>query len=168
MRRKLSTLLYMITIMLVGCGAANDNPTGVNSESEASHVLESEVPKESPFQVNEFTDIRIEIDGEETNDTKIVVMVSNNSEEELLFGEWFVIEKYEDGVWYQIPIREDIVFALIGYPVKPNTTRVLTFQFNYIYALEAFQKYRIVTDFIDDNGDKHYICDEFEIGLLAN
>ena len=168
MKRKVLILLCMITVMLVGCGVTDDNPTGVNSEREDSHVAEAETTKESPIQVNEFTDIRIEIDEEKTSDTKIVVMVSNNSEEELMFGEWFAIEKYEDGVWYQIPIREDIVFNSIGYPVEPNQTRELTFRFDYIYELETFQKYRIVTYFGDDNGDKHYVSDEFQIGILAN
>lgn len=168
MKRKVLVLLCMISVILVGCGAIDDNPTGVNSESEDSHVAEMETSKESQIQVNEITDIRIEIDEEKTNDTKIVVMVSNDSEEELMFGEWFAIEKYEDGVWYQIPIREDIVFNSIGYLVGPNATRELTFQFDYIYDLEAFRKYRIVTDFVDGNRDKHYVSDEFEIGILAN
>ena len=168
MVRKIFVILYVITIVFVGCGKGEDNHIGLNSESENPNIYQNEVLGESSLLVDAISNVRIEIDNEKSSNTKIIVSAFNNSRTNTMFGEWFAIEKYENGVWYQIPIREDIEFNSTGYPVEPNATRELTFQFNDIYDLEAFQKYRIVTNFIDDNGDKHYVSDEFEIGILAN
>lgn len=63
----------------------------------------------------------------------IVVEMINNADEEAVFGEWFRIEKYENGKWSKVPynrkIQElidqgcDMVFNDIGYIIPPHRSQ---------------------------------------------
>lgn len=63
----------------------------------------------------------------------IVVEMINNADEEASFGEWFRIEKYENGKWSKVTYNErvqkqidngcEMIFNTIGYVIPPHESR---------------------------------------------
>ena len=64
----------------------------------------------------------------------IVVEMKNNSDNEATFGEYYNLEKYDNGKWVDLPYNDKIrklleedgvemVFNDVGYPVRPHSVR---------------------------------------------
>ena len=98
------------------------------------------------------------------------VEISNESGRELIYGDWYEIQVYQDGNWCSVSlIIDNIGFHDIGYPVTDQSKSVWEINWSYFYGELPKGKYRIVKDISDirEPGDftTYYIMTEFEIGL---
>lgn len=95
-----------------------------------------ELPKQKSYSTNDgltmsivnLEDLKMPVDS-------IIVEMKNNADDEATFGEYYKIEKYENGKWvdlqYNKRIRKiledddiEMVFNAIGYPVRPHSSRI--------------------------------------------
>ena len=106
---------------------------------------------------------------------QILLVWKNGSDAEYTYGEWFVIERQEDGVWYTLPYSSSLpgepAFNSIGYLLRPDSTIAQEVKANFIYAPLQEGTYRAVKDILEvrepGDYDKHYLTAEFEIAADA-
>lgn len=104
------------------------------------------------------TDIDYEI---QTNDYTIIpITIINNSEIILVYGEHFVLQKYENNEWKGISLGYS--FPGIGYTLYPNLTHTLN---HWIPSNLTAGKYRICKDFDEEESERRWIfIVEFNLG----
>ena len=166
--RKIFGVLCVMCFMLGGCGKAECENTGLNTKIENTSSQKEDVSQESSLLTNDYPNVKMEIVVEKSDNKMMTVVITNDSENTTMFGAWFALEKYENGVWYEIPPKRVVEFNSLGYPIESKQTREFTVGYDIIYELEAFQKYRLIKNFSDEKGDVYYVSDEFEISITAD
>ena len=172
MFKKLILFLSVISVCfsLVACNknpsnnSQTINPTEEN-ETSSEMVSETKQPIASSYAVNEFEDATIS--NISVSGTVVTVEVTYTGELQLHLGSWFALEIYENGTWYTLPYKADIAWTQLAYPVEPNHSRSMEYDWNHAYDPLSSGKYRIVIEAIDfietGNYTKHYLAAEFEI-----
>ena len=94
-----------------------------------------ELPKQKSYSTNDRLIMSVvNLDMLKMPIDSIVVEMINDADEEATFGEWFRIEKYENGKWVDLQYNERtrkvledgglvMAFNAIGYPVRPHAIR---------------------------------------------
>lgn len=96
-----------------------------------------ELPKQKSYSTNNELEMTIiGLDKLKVPVDSIVVKMSNHSDQEATFGEWYRIERLENGNWTSIPFNDDLMKILrendnvavmffhdIGYGIGPHSTR---------------------------------------------
>lgn len=162
--------IVLISFLLTGCNLSTSKNVNIEETNEKKNLdtQHEEILKESTFDTNENPDVQMEILAEKSDSEKIVVQISNATDERLMFEEWFVIERYEGESWYEVDIKRSIDFNSLGHPALENQFIERTFKYDSIYELEAFRNYRIVTSYVDSENNRYFVSAEFEIGVLTN
>ncbi len=96
------------------------------------------------------------------------VEIRNESGRELTYGNWYEIQVYQDGNWYNMPlIIDNAAYYDIAYTILDQTTSVWEINWSYFYGELPEGKYRIIKDILDvrepGNYMKYYLATEFEI-----
>jgi len=92
----------------------------------------------------------------------------NLSHKNLLYGEWFDVQRKVDDEWYSLAyITENVAFNEIAYNMPAGETSTKSISWEWMYGKLSDGKYRIVTEVIDcqKQGDsvRYYLTEEFEI-----
>ena len=123
--------------------------------------------KTSEAEFNPADNITMEIvEGTLTN-TGATIVITDLSEENNTYGEWYRIDKLEDGKWYELEdkIAGENAWIAIGYKTDENNQLQLDIGWESLYGALESGKYRIVKDF--SNGKNPYtnrhIAAEFTI-----
>ena len=123
---------------------------------------------------HDFNDlVNINVDKKSLTNKSVTLLITNNSEYHITFGESFIIEKYNRDI-NNFEVLENTTgkncgFDAIGYVLKPKETRKLKQDWSCSYNTLEKGLYRIVKDvFFDsdtpvDKGDQFTISVEFEI-----
>ena len=83
---------------------------------------------------------------EDIGTSEITVRITNNSEEEFSYGEYFSIQKQIDGQWYTVPVRADNVgFQDIAHILPNGESASETYNLNIYGTLEP-GTYRLVVE----------------------
>ena len=151
-------LLTLICSTFICCG---------NSQSPNS--TESNLTKksltQSSYEVNTFD--QATISDISISDEIISLTFTYSGENQLNLGAWFIVEIYEDGMWYTLPYDIENCFDLVAYPVEPNQSKTMEYHLKYVYKSLSAGKYRIITevsDFVETgNYTDYYLAAEFEI-----
>ncbi|MBD5089919.1 MAG: hypothetical protein HDT30_14115 [Clostridiales bacterium] len=79
------------------------------------------------------------------NAVKVKVALSNKTRKTVEFGEAFWVERFEDGKWKKLKMKEDVAFMSIAYVIPAKRSAKKTYTLTYCYDLEDFTKgvYRI-------------------------
>ena len=102
---------------------------------------------------------------------QLLLVWENGNDAEYTYGEWFVIERQEDGAWYTLPYSSswpgEPAFDSIGYLLRPGSTVAQQVNPNFIYAPLQEGTYRVVKEILEvlapGDFDKHYLTAEFKV-----
>lgn len=169
-RLVLPFLVFLLSLWLAACGGGSgdddraEETPGETVESEPSMPREEE---EDPAQYDDFPYASMKVTG--LTDTEITVEISSRNENSCTFGEWYALERKEDGEWSALPyaVEGDIAFHLIGYDLEPGESGEWSTDFEWLYGSLEPGNYRIVKDILDFRGsgdyDKYYLTAEFTV-----
>lgn len=131
----------------------NDNIVAVNNTVSQSEILEQ---RDNSIDINKVT---IEVDKNSITPTSVSIIITNNNENELTYGEEFKIQKKVDGEWRDLNYLPNTIWNAMAYITKANsqTNKKLNIK-NYYGELEN-GTYRVVKPVFDGN----IYSDEFEI-----
>ena len=94
--------------------------------------------------------------------TGATIIISDISEQENTYGEWFRIDKKTNGFWEELkPIDDNYVFTDIAYKIGENHQLEMNTDWSKLYGELEPGEYRIVKE-LYDNGDI-YLAVEFTI-----
>lgn len=95
------------------------------------------------------------------------VEITNNTDKELQYGEYYDIQVQVDEEWYSLQTLGDFAYHALAYPVAVGETRVWPVDWELVYGALPVGHYRIVKDIMDYRapGDytEYYLAAEFEI-----
>jgi len=101
---------------------------------------------------------------------EITVTWYNGSEEDLIFGDPFVLQAGIGGKWIAIEPVNILLFLTIGYYLQPGESRESTYDIGHYYGPLEAGRYRIAANYhydaerpINKNTPQHEVYAEFEI-----
>lgn len=152
-------LLFLI--LFVCCTFIGCNTTPADNSTEQK-------PTESTYVVNNFEDATIS--NISISENAATLEFSYSGENQLHLAEWFVLEVYDNGTWYTLPYDIENSWELEAYPVEPNQSRSMEYNWKYVYEPLSAGKYRIVTKVTDfkestfaNERNEYYLAKEFII-----
>lgn len=121
------------------------------------------------YNENSYDGVSVEIT--EATPTKLTLEITNHVRKELIHGEYFLIENYDEKTSQWLPADEiceyQPAFPDIAYIIKPAATTTVEVDFEWLYGALRPGVYRIVKDVIDSNGpgdfEKYWYMEEFTI-----
>lgn len=129
MNTPMKRILYMLPafLLMASCGGQKNN-----SLSDTSHVSDQLIEPMIMSSVSSYDGVTMSV--ENLNEFKIpvdsiVVSISNNTDNELLFGEMYNLEKRSGDNWIPMPYNREyeegeaeLVFSAVGYRYAPHST----------------------------------------------
>lgn len=110
-------------------------------------------------QMYDLNDINMRIkEGTLTNHSATIIIV-DNSKKNNTYGEWFRIDKKENGKWKKLKIINDSFFNSIAYKIDENNELELEHNWESIYGKLSSGNYRLIKEV---NNNK-YISVDFTI-----
>ena len=94
------------------------------------------------------------------------IEIINGSDGELQTGEWFCIQKWEEGSWHRVDELIDGIWKEVAYRLPAGETAVLQTSWKTLFGELPPGKYRIIKKvYVEaaDRTDIHYLAAEFEI-----
>lgn len=158
MQRHLILLILMTIILtlIVGC-----------DRTEPNNEIDWEPTQYG--DVNELDNVTMEAKEEGLTPTRITVVLENNSDIDLQYGEFFILEKKFNQKWYEVPVtlEGDYGFNDIAYALPVGERVEVEIDLEWLYGSIESGQYRIIKDVLEfkDTGDyyKHYLAAEFTI-----
>ena len=132
---------------------------GVNDEEIISLNRLPDIPKQKSYSTDDGLSMSIVNINEMTQPVdSIVVKMTNNAEKEALFGEFYGIDRWQEGYWKEVPYSHDtvpdengeviqIIFPMVGYPVSPHAERTHTVSTKRQNKLLVAGRYRLYKTF---------------------
>lgn len=78
---------------------------------------------------------------------KMVLEIKNNGSKAISYDVKYQIEKWQDGKWDEVPLKKDMGWSTIAFPLKPNESGKLTISTDALKEPLTKGKYRIVKKF---------------------
>ncbi len=119
--------------------------------------------------VNNLENVMMVVQEETVSPTGLTLTLVNNSDQECIYGEYFVLEKKVSQGWYQVPVvlEGDYGFVDIGYDLAPDAEEAWDVDWEWLYGSLDAGDYCIVKDILDFRGtgdyDTYYLDAEFTI-----
>lgn len=135
----IASLISLVIIIIILCLLINKN-----------NALEKEM-------------VKISLKKDSLTSTSLILIIKNNSDKEIHFGEGFTIEKFNNKKWLKLKTREDTFFNLIDNIVEKKSTAEQQISWDWIYGTLKPGKYRLVKEI---NNHKYYL--EFKIASKKN
>ena len=147
MKKMTIILLFALVITLCVCGCRNEK--NLNK-------------KESTYNVTNIENIKISISDISTSGATIIIKDTNKIP--YTYGEWYKIEKEENGKWYEVKtIIDNYGFNDIGYLVNENNEVKFVIDWEWLYGELPLGCYRILKQV-----NNQYISTEFCIATTSN
>lgn len=111
---------------------------------EARAVLES-IPG-SPDLTDFLSPVSVALRLSSSTPENAEVTVVNQSPEEYMFGESYVVERFVDGLWEEVPHQDGgstAVWHTVGYPVDPGESRAFSVSWRDMYGFLPSGEYRV-------------------------
>jgi hypothetical protein len=124
-------------------------------------VLKNKVPEEKNYS-SDTNQVKIEVDESTITPTSISIIITNNKENDLSYGENFKIQKKINGKWKDLDYASDkLYWKALAYKTKGNSQTTNRLDIEYYYGKLDNGTYRVVKPI---NGDLVNIySNEFEI-----
>ena len=180
--------------LLTGCGnhnssitpAKTDNPAVVPAETEdAATMPETEDPTTAPDSrqpvdisdwmpstleaVNNLEGVTMAPKEGTVSPTGLTLQFENKSDRDCIYGDYFLLENNNNGVWYQVPvaIEGNYGFNSIGYSLTSGGDSEWAAEWEWLYGSLDAGEYRVVKDILDFRStgdyDTYYLAAEFTI-----
>ena len=117
--KKLTAILLILMALLCGCAKESAcQPAGVENVTMS------------------LTDV---------TPTGVTVIIQDDNREPLVYGEWFVIEREKDGVWYEVKTKiSNYGFNEIGWLTDERGGLTMTVDWEWLYGELPAGHYRIL------------------------
>ena len=148
--KKIIFSLIVILFLTAGCNKNVDNK-------------EYKIGNESNIQIEDKGVSLLLKENTLTNEGMSLV-IKNNSNNSITYGEGYEIEKYIDGKWHKINV--ELNFNLIGYILNKNEDKEMNINWKHGYGPLSTGKYRIIKKItLENNEEKEsfYISLEFTL-----
>ena len=122
-----------------------------------------EISKTSGEDIN----LKLSIKDNTLTNVGLTMIVDNQSDRDLSYGNPYSIEKYENGYWKSVPTINDLFFTLPAFDLKKGESKELSINWEYGYG-KLQGKYRIVKKFSFKENDNHTFFNkylEFELPI---
>ena len=88
----------------------------------------------------------------------LTLVIENNSANDSMYGEFYMLEKKINGSWYQVPVAidGDYGFTDIGYELKSGKNEEIKIDWEWLYGSLDAGQYRIVKDIHSFKGSINY------------
>jgi hypothetical protein len=93
---------------------------------------------------------------------EIVLEIINNGSESIIFGDQYIVERNENGIWSPVPFKDNTFFTMIGRLLNANGTYKQTIHLNHLAEPLIKGKYQVVKEFTL-NDKKITLATTFEI-----
>ncbi len=118
--------------------------------------------------VNNAEDITMTIKKGTVSPTGLTVIIKNDSEGEVTYGEPYELEKEINGAWYKVPVLvEDYAFIEIAYVLQPGESNEWKVDWEWLYGSLEEGKYRIIKEVLNyrepGDTDRFYLAAEFTL-----
>lgn len=142
----------------------NENPIEKDSNSEqisnlnkkAENLKNTDKDNSISIQDNSIDNVTIEIKEKTLSKVGATIIITDKNEKPYSYGEWYRIDKKEDGKWKMVtPIIKDVAFTLIAHTVRNDGTLEQKIDWSKIYGELESGEYRLVKD-IYENGYKYF------------
>jgi hypothetical protein len=156
------TCLVISILLVTGCV----NQLSANTAEGSDTFSES---TDSTEPVNNLEGVVMTVKEGTVSPTGLTVVFKNITENELLFGEFYILEMKTDDGWYQVPVAfdGDYGFNSIGYILDPDSSREWSVDWEWLYGSLEKGEFRIVKDILDSNGvgryETYYLAAEFTL-----
>ncbi len=96
------------------------------------------------------------------------VAIRNETDKEITFGDWYVIQSETNGKWKTMPYKvKNVAFHQVAYNAPKDETISHEVKWDVLYGELTKGRYRIIKDMLDFRGTgdytKYYLAAEFEI-----
>jgi hypothetical protein len=171
MKRNLC-LLFCIVItltLLSGCVDYYNSNSAEGTENTLQSPEITDWESTTYDTVNNFTDVTMTVKEGTVSSTGLTLTFEYNSDNECIYGEYFLLEKKISEKWYQVPVAIDGNYGFndIGYDLDSGGNVEWEVNWNWLYGSLYTGEYRIVKDIADFRGtgdyDKYYLAAEFTI-----
>lgn len=173
MKKNLYLLFFMVLTLTFFSGCSSyDNGNKPTEPENTDPGQSSEATDWEPTTyetVNNLTGVTMTAKEGTVSSTGLTAAFINNSDKQLIYGEYFLLEKKINEKWYQVPvvIDGDYGFNDIGYEVASGKEGEWEVNWVWLYGNLDTGEYRIVKDILDfrDTGDfdKYDLAAEFTI-----
>jgi len=157
MKKQLSCIfLILMVAMFSGCTTGKTVDTA-NSNLDPSPYITSTQNNDVILSIKES---KITTDTDE-----ITLTFENKTDIEYFYGLIAYIEIESDGIWYSIPIKKDVYWTMLAYPIPANSRAEQVFPLHTYYDNLESGKYRIVKtiSMYDDPQNDSYVIAEFVV-----
>ena len=132
MRRALSALLAAL-LLLTACRAAEPSPSPQPPAPSSPVPANREEPDPKPVWTrDEGVTIRLLQDTYPVGIERLTLLLENQTDSVLSYGDQIHIEKYENGFWQAVEMAENIFWLDEAYRFPPHSTQALTADFWYL------------------------------------
>ena len=122
-----------------------------------SNKSSDQVDKDSAYLPTEIENVSIRIF--DVSSSGATIILKDTNEEPFLYGEWYSVEKYDDGQWTEVePIIENYGFTMIGYIPDENDEVKFEINWEWLYGKLPEGSYRLIKSV-----DNKYISVSFDI-----
>lgn len=126
-------------------------------------VLQNEIPERKDYSID-IDKVTIEVDESTITPTSISIIITNNNENELTYGEEYKVQKNNNGKWEDLEYLPNTIWNAMAYITKENSQTTKKLNLEYTYGELSKGIYRIVKPVFNGNGGEVNIySDEFEI-----
>jgi len=155
MKKVLIILLSVVMILkLTGCGS-KDKMNG-----------EIKIGKESNINITDKA-VNLKLKKETLTNSGATIILENNSDITISFGNGFWLEIEQNGKWYELETINDYVVNVPLYHLKQNELKEIPFSWGYVFGKLPKGKYRvtksITLEFENDKKEDTYVVCEFNI-----
>lgn len=124
-------------------------------------------------EYNNYDGVTMTLDDSNLSETGISLVVKNEIDKELTFGEDYTLEKKILGQWYRVMHKPSMIFKsvgwdAIGYPVSQKSERTFEINWEWLYGNLKEGNYRIVKKFIVNYPESYNLAVEFIIPASSN
>ena len=117
--KKLTAILFILMALLCGCA------------------------KESAYQPAGAENVTMTVSN--VTPAGVTVVIQDDNREPFVYGEWFVIEREKDGVWYEVKTKiTDHGFNEIGWLTDESGELTMTVNWEWLYGKLPAGQYRIL------------------------
>ena len=138
-------------------------PSNGNIDTDFVNNTKNEISGEIDYSID-VNNVKIEVDKNTITPTSISIIITNNNENELTYGEEFKIQKKINGEWKDLNYLPNTIWNAMAYITKGNSQTTKKLNLEYTYGELGKGTYRVVKPVFNGNGgETNIFSDEFEI-----
>jgi len=153
-------LIVLTSVVIILC------LTGCGNKFDDKHNEEIKIGKESNINITNKA-VSLKIKEETLTNSGATLILENDSDITISFGEELWIEIEQNGKWYALETINDYVVKVPLYHLKPKELKEMAFSWGYVFGKLPKGKYRvtksITLEFENDKKEDTYVVCEFNI-----